>query len=151
MKNSTLFYSLIFALLTINTFSQARKELNFGFVGANLEFPVHKDITIAPGVATNFDLDWISVHLRGNYYFDNLFGISNDAWDVYGGVGAGYAFFNGDEFDDNGNHNGNDDDFDLGLHAGARWFWNSKWGIYAELGGGSTSGAMGGIGLTVKL
>jgi len=144
MKNSTLFYSLIFALVTINAFSQARKELNFGLVGANYEIPVHKDITIAPGAATNFDLDWLSVHLKANYYFDNVFGISDAAWDVYGGIGAGYAFYNGDD-------KGLEDDLDLGLHAGARWFWNNNWGVYLELGGGSTTGAMGGLGLTVKL
>ncbi len=148
MKKTTLFCALFFTLLTASVFSQARRELNFGLVGINYEIPVHKDITIAPGAATNFDLDWLSVHLKANYYFDNLFGITNDSWDVYGGVGAGYAFYNGD---DNGNHNGHDDDFDLGLHAGGRWFWNDKWGIYAEIGSGSTTGAMGGLGLTVKL
>jgi hypothetical protein len=144
MKNTTLYVTLFFAFITINAFSQARKELNFGLVGVNYEIPVHKDITLAPGAATNFDLDWLSVHLKANYYFDNLFGISDAAWDVYGGAGAGYAFYNGDD-------NGKGDDLDLGLHAGARWFWNDKWGVYAEFGSGSTTGAMGGLVLTVKL
>jgi hypothetical protein len=146
MKKTTLFYALLFTLLTINVYSQARKELNFGLIGANLEFPVHKDITIAPAASTNLDLDWLTVGVRGNYYFDNLFGISDKAWDVYGGVGAGYAFYNGDNDNDN-----NDGDFDLGLHVGGRWFWNDKWGIYLELGGASTSGTNGSIGVTVKL
>ena len=145
MKNIILFFTLVITLFAVDAFSQARKELNFGLLGINYEIPVHKDITIAPGAATNFDLDWISLHLRGNYYFDNIFGITDDAWDVYGGVGAGYAIYNGDD-------NGIDEsDIDLGLHVGGRWFWNDKWGVYLELGGGSTAGAMGGIGLTVKL
>ncbi len=144
MKKTTLFCALFLTFLTVNLFGQARKELNFGLVGINYEIPVHKDITIAPGAATNFDLDWLTLHVKANYYFDNIFGISNDSWDVYGGVGAGYALYNGDEVDIDG-------DFDLGLHVGARWFWNDKWGIYLEGGGGSTTGAMGGLGLTVKL
>jgi hypothetical protein len=143
MKNTTVYCSLIFALLTINAFSQARKELNFGLVGANYEIPVHKDITIAPGAATNFDLDWLVLSVKANYYFDNVFGISDAAWDVYGGAAAGYAIYNGDGIDD--------DDIDIGLQVGGRWFWNNNWGVYLELGSGSTTGAMGGIGLTVKM
>lgn len=144
MKKTTLFCALFLVFLTANVFGQARKELNFGLVGANYEIPVHKDITIAPGLSTNFDLDWVSVYVKGNYYFDNLFGISNDAWDVYGGVSAGYAFYNGDD-------KALDNDIDLGLHAGGRWFWNDKWGLYVELRGASTSNATPSIGLTVKL
>ena len=37
------------------------------------------------------------------------------------------------------------------VFVGGRWFWNDKWGIYLELGGGSTQGATGGLGLTMKL
>ena len=116
MKKTTLFCALFFVFLTANVFSQARKELNFGLVGINYEIPVHEDITIAPGAATNFDLDWLTLHVKANYYFDNVFGISNDAWDVYGGLGAGYAIYNGDD-------NGIDEsDIDLGLHVGFRLF-----------------------------
>ncbi len=144
MKKATLFCTLILAFVTINAFSQARKELNFGIIGANYEIPVSKDITIEPAAFTNLDLDWLTVGVRANYYFDNLFKISNDAWDVYGGAGAGYAIYNGDDKDKDG-------DFDLGLQVGGRWFWNDKWGIYFEVGGGSTSGSTGSIGLTMKL
>lgn len=145
MKKSTLFCLLIVAFTTFNVSGQARKELNFGLIGANYEFPVHKDITIAPAAFTNLDLDWLTLGVRGNYYFDNLFGISDDAWDVYGGAGAGFAIYNGDD------NNAHSNDLDLGLHVGGRWFWNDKWGIYLEFGGGSTSGTSSGLGLTMKL
>lgn len=123
--------------------SQAREELNFGFVGANYEIPVHRDITIAPGAATNFDLNWLTIGVRANYYFDNLLGLHDPAWDVYGGIGAGYAIYNGNE--------GRQNDLDLGLLVGGRWFWNHKWGIYLEFGGGNIQGVIGGIGVTTKL
>ena len=77
------------------------------------------------------------------YYFDNIFGLDDPDWDVYGGIGGGYAIYNGD---------GNDSsDFDLGLLVGGRWFWNDNWGLYVEFGGGNTQGVTGGIGVTMKL
>ncbi len=124
-------------------YGQARKELNFGFIGVNYEIPIHKDITIAPGASTNTNLDWLTFSVKANYYFDSLFGITDSAWDVYGGAGAGFATYNGDGDDDNG--------FDIAGHAGARWFWNDKWGLYVEFGGGSIQGATGSLGVTVKL
>ena len=143
MKKTTLFFALVFTLLTVNLFGQARSELNFGLIGINYEIPVHKDITIAPGASTNFDLDWLTLNVKANYYFDNIFGISDESWDVYGGVGAGYAIYNGDD--------NKDGDFDLGLQVGGRWFWNDKWGIYVEIAGGNVSGMSPGIGVTMKL
>lgn len=143
MKKKFLFFSLFVIGITCNLSGQARSELNFGFIGANYEFPVHQDITIAPGASSNFGLDWLTLYVKGNYYFDNLFELTSEAWDVYGGIGAGYALYNGDDNED--------DDFDLGLHVGGRWFWNDKWGIYLEFGGGSVQGTTGGIGLTLKL
>lgn len=140
-----IFFLGVFLLtcLSFNAFGQARSELNFGLIGLNYEIPVGRDVTIAPGGATNFDLDWLTLFVRGNYYFDNLFEINDAAWDVYGGAAAGFAFYNGE-----GNK---DDDLDIGLFFGGRWFWNEKWGIYVEIGGGSTQGATGGLGLTLKL
>jgi hypothetical protein len=143
MKKSTILFFFLFTFFVVNVFGQARQELNFGLVGANYEIPVQKNITIAPGASTNFDFNWLTLSVRGNYYFDNLFEITNESWDVYGGLAAGYSFYNGD--------GKKDSDFDLGLHLGGRWFWNEKWGVYLELGGGSVQGMNGGIGLTVKL
>ena len=62
---------------------------------------------------------------------------------MYGGAGVGYAIYSGNSNKDSG--------FDMSLQVGGRWFWNDKWGVYLELGGGSTQGAAGGVGLTVKL
>lgn len=137
---------LVFALFFsyANVFGQARNELNFGLVGANYEIPVHKDITIAPGIGTNLDLDWLNIGVKGNYYFDHIFGLSDPAWDVYGGANLGYAI-------PIENNDDNDGDINLGLQVGGRWFWNDKWGVYLELAGGNISGFSPFIGLTVKL
>ena len=72
MKKQLSLLLLLFLFTFSNSFSQARKELNFGIFGANYEIPVHKDISIAPGASTNLDLDWITLYVRGNYYLDNL-------------------------------------------------------------------------------
>lgn len=117
--------------------------INSWFINFNYEIPLNTNVTIAPGAATNFDIDWLTIKVKTNYYFDNLIGLEDEAWDVYGGIGAGFAFYDGDE--------GKDDDFDMGLHIGGRWFWNDKWGLYLEFGNGNTVGMTGGLGLTVKL
>ena len=150
MRKTTLLFVFVLSFSFASVFAQARKELNFGYIGINYEIPIHKDITIAPGAATNIDIDWLNVGVKANYYFDNLFGITNAAWDVYGGANAGYAFWIGDD-NDHDNGKGNDDDFDIGGQFGVRWFWNDKWGVYVEAAGGSTSGFSPGIGLTMKL
>lgn len=97
MKKITLLFVFALTLSVASVFGQARKEINFGLVGINYEIPVHRDITIAPGVGTNLDFDWLNAGVKANYYFDNLFGISDAAWDVYGGANLGYAFYIGDK------------------------------------------------------
>lgn len=149
MKKITTLFVITLIICATNTFGQARREVNFGLIGASYEIPVHTDITIAPAAGTNLEIDWFTIGVKGNYYFDNLFEITNDAWDVYGGAGIGYAFRIGDEFDNDGNKY--DDDLDIGLHVGGRWFWNDRWGLYLEIGGGNTQGAAGGLGITMKL
>ena len=122
--------------------SQTIKQLNFGLIGASYEFPVHKNISVAPYVGTDFELNWLSLGVKGNYYFDNLLNLSGE-WDVYGGANSGYAI--------GLNNKGKSDDFNMGLHVGGRWFWNDKWGLYLEFGGGNTTKDFGAIGVTMKL
>lgn len=139
MKRKLLSIILI-TFLSVSIYGQAESQLSFGYIGAAYEIPVAKDISIAPFGATNIDLSYIIAGVKGNYYFDNLIGIT-DPFDFYAGVNAGYAF----PFLDSNK----DASFDIGAQVGGRWFWNEKWGLYVEMGGGK-SGAMGGLGLTVK-
>ena len=42
-------------------------------------------------------------------------------------------------------------DFGFGLQVGGRWFWNDKWGVFLEAGGGNLDGAGGFVGVTMKM
>ena len=139
MKKIILFVA--FAVITGFTFGQAQKQLNFGLIGVNFEIPIAKAITIAPAAYTDFDLNHLTLGVKGNYYFDELFGLT-DAWDVYGGANLGFGI---------AMNNDNDSDLDFGLQAGGRWFWSETWGVYVEIGGGSLGGAAYGVGITMKL
>ena len=154
MKKLSLLFLFTLTLSITNVFGQARQELNFGLIGVNYEIPVHEDITIAPAVATDFNLDWITVGVKANYYFDKIFEITDSAWDVYGGANIGYAFYSGRDdyyyYDGYRYSHNYDNDLDLGLQVGARWFWNDKWGVYAEIAGGSIR-FIPTVGITMKL
>ncbi|OBQ54202.1 hypothetical protein JJL45_10080 [Tamlana sp. s12] len=143
MKKFKFLFAFALILSVSSVFGQARKELNFGLIGVNYEIPVHKDVTIAPAVATNFDLDWMTLGVKANYYFDHIFGITDEDWDVYGGANAGYAIYMGDNDHDTS-------EFDIGLQVGGRWFWNEKWGVFAEIAGGTVN-FIPSVGVTMKL
>jgi len=135
---------LIVGLFSLNSaFSQATSQLNFGLIGVSYDIPVATDIAVSPFASTNLDLNWLTLGVKASYYFDNLIGLPA-AWDFYAGANGGYALWTG------GNSDNNSSDFDLGLQVGGRWFWNEKWGLYFEFGGGKI-GATGGLGLTMRL
>jgi len=133
---------LMAAFVAISTFSfgQAQKYLNVGGLGtglyASIEFPITSVITVAPQVSTDYNFDKIVIAGKGNFYFDDIFGIG-EAWDVYAGANVGYRIET------------NNDGFNWGTQIGGRWFWSDKWGINGEFGGGS--GNLGGIGVTMKM
>jgi len=90
---------------------------------------------------TSFDLDYLVLGVKADYYFDKLFELPPE-WDVYGGINGGYKIWLGD-------NDNNDSDFDLGVEVGGRWFWNDKWGVVLEVSGGVGYGGM--LGVTMKL
>lgn len=140
MKKITLL--LAFIAMGYYANAQAQKYLNFGGLGTGLyigyEIPVAKAISLVPQAHTNYDFDNFVISVKGNYYFDELFGINSD-WDVYAGVGGGWRIDNGP--DDNGG-------FDFGAQIGGRWFWSEKWGLNGEFGW--SRAALGGLGVTMK-
>lgn len=140
MKKNTLLLALVIFIGTSNLFGQAAQQLNFGLVGLSYDIPVATDIAVSPFAGTNFDLNYLVIGVKGSYYFDNLLALPAE-WDFYGGANAGYAL---------GIENNVDNDFDIGLQIGGRWFWNDKWGLYLEFGGGKV-GTTGGLGITMKM
>jgi hypothetical protein len=121
-------------------FAQAQKQLNIGFIGANYEIPVAKDITVAPAAGVDWNFNHLQIGVKGNYYFDNLLELT-EPWDVYAGLNAGYGI----------GLSGNGSDFAFGMQIGGRWFWNDKWGVYLEAAFGNLDNAGGGAGVTMKL
>lgn len=142
MKKITLLF-LLFAGITTASFGQAQSQLNIGLVGVSYEIPVASAITIAPTAFTNFDFDYLTLGVKANYYFDELFGLP-PAWDVYGGANLGYGLYLGNDVNASS-------DLDLGLQVGGRWFWSDRWGLYLELGGGKLAGGNYGLGVTMKM
>lgn len=129
----------VFMFFAENAKAQAQNQINIGLIGASLEFPITEDISIAPFGATNWNLDYLVAGVKANYYFDNLFGLPEE-FDIYGGVNGGYAL----------GLDGLDNDFDMGLQVGFRWFWSDKMGLYLE-GGGRKLGGTAGLGITIRM
>ena len=140
MKKLLFFLAVVISAASAN--GQAQKVLNLGGLGTGLyggiEFPVGKAITVGPLVNTDWDFNKFVIAAKGNYYFDNIFGLPA-AWDVYAGANFGYRLDSSDK---------NDDGANWGAQIGGRWYWSEKWGINAEFGGGS--GVTGGVGVTMK-
>lgn len=141
MKKLILVSAVLISAIAAN--AQAQKYLNFGGLGtgvyAGLEFPLGSQVTLGPQLSTDYELEKLVLAAKGNFYFDELFGLSSE-WDVYAGANVGWRIDN----DNNDNSGGN-----WGVQIGGRWFWNDKWGLNAEFGGGS--GVLGGLGVTMKL
>jgi len=139
---TTIALTALISFFISSVYGQSAKYLNFGGLGtglyASLEFPVGSAITVAPLVATDYELNKIIIAAKGSYYFDDIFGL-NETWDAYAGVNVGWRI----------ESNSNDDGGNFGIHIGGRWFWTEKWGVNAEFGGGS--GVLGGAGITMKM
>ena len=137
-------HSLLVALFLVfginSLFSQAKNQISFGAVGAAWEIPVASDVTVGPGAYTNFDFNYFIIGAKANFYFDRLWNLK-DPWDVYGGANAGFGLTL---------QSGQTSTVAIGLQIGGRWFWDEKWGLYLEAGGGYLGG-MAGLGVTLVL
>lgn len=140
MKKFTLIL-LLFIGTTKLVSAQATSELNFGLIGISYDIPVATNFAIAPMARTNFDISYLTLGVKGDFYFDNLIGLPAE-WDFYAGVNGGYRiwFYN---------EHANSSNFDIGLEVGGRWFWSDKWGLMLELSGGVGYGGM--LGLTMRM
>ncbi len=83
---------------------------------------------------------------NANYHFNTILKIPSD-WDFYAGLNIGFWSWTG----------GNDPKFahssglGLGAQIGGRYYFNDKFGLNLEFGGGNNSYSSGKFGITIKL
>lgn len=137
------------------------KQVNFGVgvstwgvpVYAGMDFGVSDKITIGPRVSYrrygenyNFGGTRYSYHysifnlsFRGDYHFSGHLVDIPEELDLYGGLSLGYSIW-GNNFDGQGDFNGESSQVYLAIQAGARWYFHNNWGVNVEASGGSLSG-----------
>lgn len=137
------FSGVLFAQNGQAPLSMGERQLNMGLgfnrdgfpIYGGIDFAVHDDVTIGPQLNLLFDNNSsVAIAFRGDYHFNRLLEIPSN-WDVYGGANAGIRM-------------GDDTELELGLQIGGRWYWNDKWGLNLEFGGGNNFGTT--LGVSMK-
>ena len=143
--------------------SKGQTQLNAGVgfsswgmpVYFGLDYDIYPDISIGAEISyRSYSESWVGGKYsqtiigflgNGNYHFNRVLNIPSP-WDFYAGLNLG--FYN---ISSPNNYNGSvDSGLGLGAQIGGRYYFNKKWAINFDLGGGnSVSG--GKIGITFKL
>jgi len=133
---------LLFGIILISTglfaqegeapLSKGDVQINFGLGFSNWGFPVygyleiavHDDVTIGPEISVIFDgnVVYFGAVARGDYHFNRIIGIPSE-WDFYAGASAGFRA-------------GPDLKPLFGVQVGGRWYWDERWALNVEFGGG---------------
>lgn len=127
------------------------------YVGA--DFGVHDAITIGPKLSyrnykdnilgSKYSQSLTVISFNGNYHFNELFQLPSE-WNVYAGLSLGYYIWSDVKWDNTTTTFGGEaSGLGIDLQIGGRYFFNDKWAINLEFGGGTGSG--GNIGVTCKL
>jgi outer membrane immunogenic protein len=138
------------------------KQLNAGlglyssalplYVG--LDYGVHKDISVGGELSirstsdrwgnSNYNLLGLGFLINGNYHFNSLLEIPKE-FDFYAGLSFGFFLWN--------HPNGYNGTYNNGPgfagQVGGRYYFNNRWALNLELGGGTSTG--GKFGITYKL
>jgi len=155
--------TLCFAILSGMAFSQSpikpgQLQLNVGagfsdwgvplYVG--VDYGVHPDITLG-GEASfksfrkwGFDHDVVGISGNANYHFNTALNIPSN-WDFYAGLNIGFYIWDSSEGYDQSHSTG----LGLGAQVGGRYYWNDRWGVNLEFGGGNEFNG-GKIGVSLK-
>jgi hypothetical protein len=169
MKDKGLIMVILFicGVLTVNAQAPigiGEKQLNagLGFSGwgvpvyVGIDFGVHEDITVGGELSfrsyrdnwsgTEYNHTILGIGANGNYHFNRVLDIPKE-WDLYTGLTLGYYIWGTSDASYGGSHSSG---LGLGAQVGGRYYFNQKFGIQLELGGGSnTSG--GKIGVSIRL
>ncbi len=95
---------------------------------------------------------WFGLSGNANYHFNRVLNIPNN-FDFYAGLSLAYNNFSVDldsKSADTYYHKGNSSGLGFAGQVGGRYFFNNKWGVNLEFGGGNIA-AGGKVGITYKL
>ncbi len=162
MKKLTAIILLLFStsmLFAQSPVGENGKQLNFGtglsswglplYIG--MDFGVHQDITVGFNFSfrqqsgSGYRNNVTGLFGNANYHFNSILELPRE-WNVYAGLSLGYYIWGLDT-----NYIGKSaSGIGLNGQVGGRYFFNDKWGINLELGGGNVA-AGGRIGATLRL
>lgn len=157
----------VFTLVSILAVAQAplekgKLQLNGGFgfsswgspVYVGADYGIHNMITLGSELSyqtysyLGIKSTIIGIQFNGNYHFNEILDIPSE-WDFYAGLNASY--YNWNVKDSNTNISFTEDEpFGISAQVGGRYFFNDKFGVNLEYGGGSVTNG-GKIGITYKL
>jgi hypothetical protein len=93
--------------------------------------------------SNDYRYTFLDIGGRGSYHFSELFGITNEKVDVYGGVFLGFTTSSYSGPNNAGYVDAYGNRVSTGLHAGARYYFAPKIAGYGELGLGMSTLAVG--------
>ncbi len=151
------------SLLAQSPLAQKQSQFNFG-VGFSswglpfylgLDYGIHPDISLGGELSyrsyrENWKNDYynhnvIGLSANGNYHFNRILSMPSN-WNFYAGLNIGfYAWSSPNDYLGNNNTG-----LGLGGQIGGRYFFNNRWGLNLEFGGGNAFSG-GKFGLTMKL
>jgi hypothetical protein len=115
-----------------------------------LDYGVHPDITLGGEISFRSYHDYgyrstiTGISGNGNYHFNRILGIPSN-WDFYAGLNLGFYVWNSPS-DYHGDHSSG---LGLGAQVGGRYYFNNKFGVNLEFGGGNAFGG-GKFGISIK-
>ena len=136
---------------------QAQINAGLGFSSWGLPVYVGMDYGIAQDITIGGELSFrsysdggysssiIGISGNGNYHFNRIMNIPSN-WDFYAGLNLGFYNWSSPS-GYGGNHSSG---LGLGVQVGGRYYFNSKWGINLEFGGGNAASG-GQFGVSFKL
>jgi len=157
MNKSILLFICLLTIVTIHAQNtiKGKTQVNAGIglsqfgvpVYIGLDFGVHPDVSLGiegsyrKHTNSSFNANLLGIGGNINYHFNSLFKIKSTEWDIYAGATLGYWIWNWDNNFPGANESG----IGLSGQLGGRYFFNPKWAINLELGGGTLSGGKLGI------
>lgn len=125
-------------------------------VYAGFDVGVHRDISVGGELSfRSYRERWagddyrrkvIGIVGNGNYHFNTVLDIPEE-WDFYAGLNLGFYIWDDPDNDYDGD---NSSGLGLGAQVGGRYYFNDRFGLNLELGGGANSFGGGKFGITVK-